>query len=204
MEGVNPNAILDEDLRSHIEVFMNLSMSADFLDSIVSAADLITESFKNGGRVLLCGNGGSAADAQHIAAEFSGRFLIDREPLDAEALTTNSSSLTAISNDYGYETVFSRQVRAKGKNGDVFIGISTSGSSKNVIEALTQAKTVGMGTVMLCGAALNGDLMKFADVIIRIPCELTPRIQEGHIFAGHTLCNIVEQRLFKSEPETAT
>jgi D-sedoheptulose 7-phosphate isomerase len=189
-------SILNSDMHDHMDTFNKLAQSDEFYDSIVKSAQIISNCFKNKGRVLLCGNGGSAADAQHIAAEFSGRFLIERPPLDAEAITTNSSNLTAIGNDYGFEIVFSRQVEAKGKSGDVFIGISTSGSSKNILAALEKAKTLGMLTISFSGKKTNDELLKYSDVIIKIPSAFTPRIQEAHIFSGHVLCNIVEQVLF--------
>lgn len=189
-------SILNSDMRSHMETFNMLAQSDEFSNSIVKSAQIIANCFKNKGRVLLCGNGGSAADAQHIAAEFSGKFLIERPPLDAEAITTNSSNLTAIGNDYGFDIVFSRQVEAKGKSGDVFIGISTSGSSKNILAALEKAKALEMMTISFSGKKINDKLLKYSDVILKIPSDFTPRIQEAHIFSGHVLCNVVEQALF--------
>jgi D-sedoheptulose 7-phosphate isomerase len=191
--------ILKSDMCSHLEIFNKFAQSEEFSDSIVRSAQIVTSCFKNKGRVLLCGNGGSAADAQHIAAEFSGRFLIERPPLDAEAITTNSSNLTAIGNDYGFDIVFSRQVEAKGKSGDVFIGISTSGTSKNILAALKKAKALEMQTISFCGKKTNDELLKCSDVILKIPSDFTPRIQEAHIFSGHVLCNIVEQALFSQQ-----
>jgi D-sedoheptulose 7-phosphate isomerase len=159
-------------------------------------AGLITECCRKKGRILVCGNGGSAADAQHIAAEFTGRFYIERKPLDAEAITTNSSALTAIGNDYTYDIVFSRMIEAKGRKGDILIALSTSGKSRNIIEALRVGKEIGMTTVALVGEKSNDMLIKYADIIINIPCSITPRIQEAHIFVGHVICEMVEVNLF--------
>jgi D-sedoheptulose 7-phosphate isomerase len=144
----------------------------------------------------LCGNGGSAADAQHIAAEFVSRFFKERKGLPAEALSTNTSILTAVGNDYSYERVFSRQVEAKGKAGDILIGISTSGKSKNVLEALRYAHKNGIKTVMLMGDYTNLELSDICDYIVKVPSKITPRIQEAHIFIGHTIAEYVEHKLF--------
>jgi D-sedoheptulose 7-phosphate isomerase len=155
----------------------------------------ITKTFKNGKKVLICGNGGSAADAQHIAAELSGKFYLDRKPLPVEALHTNSSFLTAVANDYSYDEVFSRSVRANGKAGDVLIAISTSGNSKNIIRAIEAAKDKKMITVGLTGE--NGGKMKnLCQYLIQIPSKDTPRIQESHILIGHIICEIVEKNIF--------
>ncbi|MBC8320236.1 MAG: SIS domain-containing protein [Bacteroidetes bacterium] len=162
---------------------------------IKQAADLCIASFKNYGKVLLCGNGGSAADAQHIAAELSGRFNYDREPLYAEALHVNSSFVTAVANDYSYDDVFSRMIKAAGKSGDVLIGISTSGNSINVVNALTEAKKLGMFTVGLTGLS-GGKIAEIADICIKVPSKNTARIQETHILIGHVICEEVESTLF--------
>jgi D-sedoheptulose 7-phosphate isomerase len=158
------------------------------------AARLIA-AFTAGKKVLICGNGGSAADAQHIAAEFVGKFYFDRPPLPAEALTVNTSSITAIGNDYSFDQVFSRQVEAFGAEGDVCIGISTSGNSRNVVEAFRVARSKGILTVAMTGAS-GGRLLVEADYCISIPSIDTPRIQEHHILVGHILCELVEQALF--------
>jgi len=165
---------------------------------LMTIADQLTEAFRRGNKVLLCGNGGSAADAQHIASELAGKFYFDRDPLPAIALNTNTSSLTAIANDYSFEDVFARQVRGLVKKGDVVIGISTSGASKNVILALEEAKRRGAVTIAFAGQ--EGPLNKLADYVLAVPSRDTPRIQETHITAGHIICCLVEEALFKKEP----
>ncbi len=160
-----------------------------------AVANHCIDTFKNDGKVLLCGNGGSAADAQHIAAELSGRFNYDREPLYAEALHVNSSYITAVGNDYGYDHIYSRMVKAAGKKGDVLIGISTSGNSTNVINALVEAKKQGMITVGFTGA-LGGEIDKLVDICIKVPSKNTARIQEVHLLIGHVICEEIESTLF--------
>lgn len=151
--------------------------------------------FRGDKKMLLCGNGGSASDAQHIAAELSGRFYTNRPPLYAEALHVNSSYMTAVANDYGYEATYARMVEAAGKEGDVLIGISTSGNSPNVVRAMKKAKEIGMFTVGFTGE--NGGKMKGnCDVMICIPSEDTPRIQEAHILIGHIICQLIEEEMF--------
>jgi len=154
--------------------------------------------FKNDGKVLLCGNGGSAADAQHIAAELSGRFNYDREPLYAEALHVNTSYITAVANDYGYDYVYSRMIKAAGKKGDVLIGISTSGNSPNVVNALIEAKKQGMITVGFTGAS-GGKIAEIVDICIKVPSKNTARIQEVHLLVGHVICEEIESTLFPLE-----
>ena len=163
--------------------------------SLMAIANQLVQAFRGGNKVLLFGNGGSAADAQHIACELAGKFYIDRDPLPAIALTTNTSSLTAIANDYGYETVFARQVRGLVSKGDVVIGISTSGESKNVLLAMEAAKRGGAITVAFAGQ--EGSLTRMSDYSLSIPSSDTPRIQEAHITAGHIICYLVEETLFK-------
>ena len=148
-----------------------------------------------GGRVLLCGNGGSAADATHLAAELVGRFLLEREPLAAVSLSDNPSSLTCIANDYDFTQVFARQVRALGRPGDVLIAITTSGGSPNVLEAVRAARETGLTTVGMTGAG-GGELAGLTDLCLRAPSDDTPRIQECHMLVGHTVCELVEQALF--------
>lgn len=162
--------------------------------NLVAMADLLVNAFKKGNKVLLFGNGGSAADAQHIACELAGKFYLDRAPLPAIALTTNTSSLTAIGNDYGYEEIFSRQLRALVTKGDVVIGISTSGNSPNVLRGIEEAKRLGATTIAFTGR--EGKLKKSADYVLSVPSVDTPRIQEAHITAGHIICYLVEQALF--------
>jgi len=161
---------------------------------IAEAGAIMIRSLRAGGKIMFCGNGGSAADSQHLAAELMGRFLKDRNPLPAMALSVDTSALTAIANDYGYEHVFSRQLRGLGRPGDVLIAISTSGRSRNVVAALETARENGFGTIGLCGA--NGGLMEeYCDVCIKAPAERTDLIQQLHITIGHILCGLVEEAL---------
>lgn len=180
-------------IAAHIDITQHMQDQSAAL--LVQVAEKLIEAFNSGKKVLLCGNGGSAADAQHIAAEFVGKFYFDRPALPAEALTVNTSSITAIGNDYSFDQVFSRQVEAFGVPGDLCIGISTSGNSRNVIEAFQAAKRIGMTTVALTGAS-GGQMVSKVDYCIQIPSTDTPRIQEHHILVGHILCEIVEQALF--------
>lgn len=158
-------------------------------------AGVITASMRAGGKLLLAGNGGSAGDSQHVAAEFTGRMLYDRDPLPALALTTDTSALTAIGNDYGFELAFERQVRALGRAGDVLLGISTSGNSPNVLLALDAARARGMATLAFAGAA-GGRMVGRADMVLRAPSDWTPVIQQVHITAAHILCSLVERAMF--------
>jgi len=162
--------------------------------NLVAMANLLVDAFRKGNKVLLFGNGGSAADAQHIACELAGKFYLDRTPLPAIALTTNTSSLTAIANDYGYEAVFARQIRGLAKAGDIAIGISTSGESPNVVLGIEEAKRLGAITIAFTGQ--GGRLKELADHVLSVPSFDTPRIQEVHITAGHIICFLVEQALF--------
>ncbi len=188
--------VLDRIQRS-IEVKQALLMDADFRELVAQAAMQIVTSLRAGGKVLFFGNGGSAADAQHLAAEFTGRYLKERRALPALALHGNSSAVTAIGNDYGFDQVFARQMEALGKEGDVAVGISTSGNSRNVVRALEVAKSKGIFTVALTGAS-GGAMKNVADCTLRIPSEETPRIQECHILTGHILCEIAEEMLFEA------
>ncbi len=165
------------------------------LAQVEQTATLIVDTLNAGGKVLLAGNGGSAADAQHIAAEFVSRFHYDRPGLAAIALTTDTSILTAIGNDYGYERLFARQVQALGRKGDVFIGISTSGNSGNVLEALQVARSMGLTTVGFAGQT-GGKMVESCDLLLRMPSKETPKIQEGHIAIGHIICGLVEATIF--------
>ncbi|HRG33037.1 MAG: D-sedoheptulose 7-phosphate isomerase [Saprospiraceae bacterium] len=167
------------------------------LTKILEASHKILHSLQNGGRIYFCGNGGSAADAQHLAAEFSGRFYQDRKALPAEALHTNTSYLTAVANDYSYDVVYSRLIHGVGHPQDVLIGISTSGNSKNIVLALEEAKKIGMATIGLTGS--KGGIMKdICDINLAMPSEDTPRIQECHIMIGHIICQMVEDMYFQS------
>ena len=171
---------------------------ADITPSVERAAALMIQSLKNDGRILFCGNGGSAADAQHLAAELSGRYLLNRPALDAEALHVNTSALTAIANDFSYETVFSRQVEAHGRPGDTLVAISTSGGSANVVKAAEAARRKNMRVIAMTGER-NSLLAGMADVVLAVPTAETPRIQEMHILIGHTLCEIIEKSLFEEK-----
>ncbi len=164
------------------------------LQSLEQVAQACVAALRAGNKILIAGNGGSAADAQHIAAEFVSRFDFDRPGLPSIALNTDTSMLTAIGNDYGYEHVFRRQVQAQGRAGDVFIGISTSGNSRNIVTAVEEARSMGLLTVALCGA--GGVLPGMVDHALRVPATHTPRIQESHILLGHILCGYVEEVLF--------
>jgi len=168
------------------------------LRQIVEITEIIIGSLKKGGKILIFGNGGSAADAQHIAAELIGRFKRDRSALAAIALTTNTSILTSLANDYGYEVIFAKQIEALGKKNDVAIGISTSGKAKNVITGIKQAKRMGIKTVALSGGD-GGDLTRSADFSLLVPSNITARIQEAHITIGHAICEIVEYTLCRKE-----
>ena len=158
---------------------------------------MIVATYKNGNKVLIAGNGGSAADAQHMAAEFVSRFFYDRPGLPAIALTTDTSMLTAIGNDYGFKKLFSRQLQAQSQSGDIFIGISTSGNSENVIHAVMTAKEANIASVVLCGE--GGTLKDLADIAICVPSSITPYIQECHICIAHMICAIVEAQIFPKE-----
>jgi D-sedoheptulose 7-phosphate isomerase len=165
------------------------------LPRLLEAIQVISQSFEGGNKLLLFGNGGSAADAQHIAAEFVNRYIIDRPPLPAIALTTDTSILTSVANDSAFVEIFSKQVKALGREGDVAMGLSTSGNSPNVIKGFEVAKEMGLKTVALTGGD-GGTLSKIADIALIVPSTSTPRIQEVHILIGHTLCEMVEHQLF--------
>jgi D-sedoheptulose 7-phosphate isomerase len=173
--------------------------TGDCTRQIADAAQVVLESLREGGKLLLFGNGGSAADALHIAAEFVGRYMLEREPLPALALVANPSAVTAIGNDYGFEEVFARQVLALGAPGDVAIGLTTSGRSPNVVMGLAAARGAGMKTVAMTGGA-PGPVGEAADLCIRVPSGDTPRVQEGHMLAAHIICEWVEARLVEEAP----
>ena len=182
-------------IKKSIETKRNILENENILSKIRDVSLVIVDSLKNGGKVLICGNGGSAADSQHIAAELVGRLSFDRPGLPAMALTVDSSILTAVGNDYGYEMVFSRQVQACAQKGDVLIGISSSGNSKNVVNAILEAKEKGVFTVGFTGEK-DGLISANADITIKIPSSETPIIQESHIMAGHIICAMVEKMMF--------
>ncbi len=174
---------------------VKVAFARENADRIVEVVQLIARAFRDGKKVILFGNGGSATDASHIAAEFVNRFLLERPPLPAIALNTDPAVLTSISNDYGYEQVFSKQLAALGHEGDVVIGISTSGNSPNVIKALETAKKNGMKTIVMTGGT-GGKMKKLADYTFIVPSPHTPHIQETHITLGHILCQMVDEELF--------
>jgi len=186
-------------IKSKIEESVKLKTSllsnTEILNSVNAVVNDIVSSYKNGGKVLWCGNGGSAADAQHLAAELSGRFYYDRAPLFSEALHVNTSYITAVANDYSYDIIYSRLVEAMGKKGDVLIGLSTSGNSGNVIKALEKANAMGITTVAFTGES-GGRIKGLSKYLINIPSSDTPRIQECHMLLGHTICELVEMNLF--------
>jgi D-sedoheptulose 7-phosphate isomerase len=184
-------------IQASIDVKVALLQNTEVLNNIQQVAKELVILFKNKGKAHFCGNGGSAADAQHISAELSGRFYKDREPLNAEALHVNTSYLTAVANDYSYDEVYARMVKASGKSGDVIIGISTSGNSANIVRALETANALGMVTVGLTGAAV-GKMDAICKYMIKVPSKDTPRIQETHILIGHILCEMIENELFQS------
>ena len=191
------DASVRERIIASIELKQALLKQSQLLAQI---ADELIRAYRAGRKVILFGNGGSAADAQHIAAELAGRYYMDRKPLPAEALTVNTSILTAIGNDYGFEQIFARQVEALGNPGDIAIGISTSGNSPNVIEGIRAAKRKGMITIGLTGAD-GGQLKNEVDYCICVPSKDTPRIQEAHILIGHIWCELIERALFGDERE---
>ncbi|HOV90585.1 MAG TPA: SIS domain-containing protein [Syntrophorhabdaceae bacterium] len=177
------------------KVIYTIKKNNTIQSTILDITGEIVNALRNDKKVLLCGNGGSAADAQHIAAEFSGKFYKDREPLYAEALHVNTSYLTAVANDYSYDEIYSRLIKAKGRQGDILIAISTSGNSKNIVNAINTANHIGMITIGLTGAkkCLMDTVCKY---LIKIPSEDTPRIQESHILIGHIICEIIEKEIF--------
>jgi D-sedoheptulose 7-phosphate isomerase len=189
--------LIRDRIQRNIDVKQALLRDSAFHVLVAQVAMQIVMSMRAGGKVFFFGNGGSAADAQHLAAEFTGRYLKERRALPALALHANTSSLTAIGNDYGFDFVFARQLEALGNAGDVAVGISTSGNSSNVLRALEVAKSKSMYTVVLAGAT-GGAMKKLADCTLCIPSDETPRIQECHILTGHLICEIVEQMLFEN------
>jgi len=191
-------SVIQTNLRTSIAVKQQLLSDPQILETVETINKGIIGCFRADGKVFFCGNGGSAADAQHLAAELSGRYYYDRPPLFAEALHVNTSYLTAVANDYSYEEIYARLIRAVGRKGDILIGLSTSGNSGNVIKALVQAKQQGMITVGLTGQG-GGKMVDHCDHLIKVPSKDTPRIQECHMLIGHSICEVVEQTLFPRE-----
>lgn len=183
--------IFKKNIEEHLEVITRIY---SLTDDVLNAIEICTVTLRGGGKIMLCGNGGSAADSQHLAAEFTGRFIKDRKPLAAMALTTDSSALTCIGNDYSFADVFARQVIGLGNKGDCVIGISTSGNSENVIKAIKAANKIGMRAIGLLGRD-GGELASLCECSVIVPSNITARIQEAHILIGHTICGAVEHNL---------
>jgi D-sedoheptulose 7-phosphate isomerase len=182
-------------IQASIDTKQQLLQQEELLKVIEKVVDAIVTAFKNGNRVYFCGNGGSAADAQHLAAEFSGRFYTDRKALPAEALHCNTSYLTAVANDYSFDVVYSRMIDGVGQAGDVLVGLSTSGNSANIVRAFETAKEKKMITIGFTGVS-GGQMKVVSDFLINIPSTDTPRIQESHIMVGHIICQLVEEKYF--------
>lgn len=187
--------IIKKSVKDSIEAKQNILQAPLLLEKIEKAAQTIIQSYKAGNKTLFCGNGGSAADAQHLAAELSGRFYYDRPPLYSEALHVNTSYLTAVANDYAFEDIYARYIKAAGQHGDVLVGLSTSGNSANVIKAFETANNIGMKTIALTGKS-GGKMQNTAHILINVPSDDTPRIQESHILIGHIICQLVESTIF--------
>jgi len=183
---------INELINEHFDTIKILKEDTALIEKVNEVCLMMTECFKNGGQVLFCGNGGSASDSQHLATEFVSRFLLERKALNSEALTTNTSSLTAIANDYAFDQIFARQVEAKGKEGDILVGISTSGNSGNVVEAIKKANEIGIKTIGMIGGKTDCKIYEEADISLCMPSKHTPRIQEMHILIGHIICELVE------------
>lgn len=189
------NSRIKEVIAESIQTKQLILENIKLLETIDVVAEICTKALQADKKILFCGNGGSAADAQHLAAEFSGRFYFDREPLFAEALHVNTSYLTAVANDYSYDEIYSRLVKAKVRKGDVLIGISTSGNSKNIIRAFEQAKSQEAITIAMTGET-GGKMKDQVDYLLNMPSTDTPRIQESHIMVGHIICELVEKNIF--------
>ena len=182
-------------IQASIDTKLQMLQNTTLLQTVEDVVNAVTYCFQNGGKLLFCGNGGSAADAQHLAAEFSGRFYKDRDALPAEALHCNTSYITAVANDYSYDVIYSRLVKGMGKKGDIIIGLSTSGNSKNIVAAFEEAKAKEMITIGFTGSH-GGNMKSISDFLINVPSDDTPRIQESHITIGHIICQLVEEKYF--------
>ena len=183
-------------IQDSIDVKQNILNDDRLYLAVNDAVNVIVNAFEKGNKVLFCGNGGSASDAQHLAAEFSGRFYTDRDALPAEALHCNTSYITAVANDYSYDVIYSRLIKGIGNPGDILVGLSTSGNSKNIIKAFEEAKVKGMITISFTGST-GGKLKSLSDILINVPSDDTPRIQESHITLGHIICQFVEEIYFR-------
>lgn len=188
-------AKIEQSIQESIRLKERILHDEAWLARMEDAVALMVSALRDGGRIHFCGNGGSAADAQHLAAELSGRFRLDRPPLNAEALTCNSSYLTAVSNDYGYDSIFERLLKGVGRAGDLLVAISTSGNSQNILRVCEAAQQMGIKVIALTGES-GGKMRMCADILLNVPSQDTPRIQEAHIMVGHILCEMVEQILF--------
>lgn len=186
---------ISKSIQDSIQAKQAILDNPTFLANIEAAAKMMVASLRQGGKIHFCGNGGSAADAQHLAAELSGRFYFDRAPLNAEALHCNTSYLTAVGNDYGYDLIFSRLLKGTAKKGDIIVGISTSGNSQNIINAFEVAREMGVSIIAMTGET-GGKMKDYADVLLNVPSKDTPRIQESHILIGHIICELVETEMF--------
>ena len=195
---MDKNLLINQIIKNNIEIKEKILNNKEIVCLIEKITEEIVSAFQANKKVLICGNGGSAADAQHIAAELSGKFYLDRDPLPAEALHVNSSFLTAVANDYSYEQVFSRMIKAQGKQGDILISISTSGNSSNILKAIETANEKQMIVVGLTGQD-GGKMKNVCKYLIKVPSTDTPRIQEAHILIGHIICQIVEQEIFNKK-----
>jgi len=191
------NSQIKKIIKDSIDVKTLVLANNELIETLAQCVTEIVAAFKNGNKVLFCGNGGSAADAQHLAAEFSGRFYSDREALPAEALHVNTSYLTAVANDYSYDVVYSRIIKGIGKKGDILIGLSTSGNSGNIVKAFETANEKGMITIGLTGST-GGKMKELSKYLLNVPSNDTPRIQESHILLGHIICQLVEEQYFNT------
>lgn len=182
-------------IQNSISVKQQILQDTELIDRIALIVSQMVKTLKNGGKIHFCGNGGSAADAQHLAAELSGRFYFDRESLNAEALHCNTSYLTAVANDYGYDEVYARLLKGTARNGDLLVALSTSGNSENILKTCNVAREMGVFVVGMTGVS-GGDLKRYSDILLNVPSSDTPRIQEAHIMLGHILCEHVEKEIF--------
>jgi D-sedoheptulose 7-phosphate isomerase len=189
---------VETQIKKSYEVKKSILENKEIFNEIIKIGEILIDVYKKGNKLLIAGNGGSAADAQHIAGELVSKFYFDRPALPAIALTTDTSIITAIGNDYGYKYLFSRQIEANGVKGDAFLGISTSGNSKNIIEGVKKAKEKGLITICLTGET-GGEMKNLCDYIIKVPSSETPRIQESHILIGHIWCSMIEKDIFGEE-----
>jgi D-sedoheptulose 7-phosphate isomerase len=193
---LNADVKITSIIQESIDVKTQVLKDPKITITVREVVDVVVNAFKSGNKVWFCGNGGSAADAQHLAAEFSGRFYKDRDPLPSEALHVNTSYLTAVANDYSYNEVYSRIIKGSGRSGDILIGLSTSGNSQNIVGAFEQAKKQGLITIGFTGST-GGKMKPVSDYLLAVPSSDTPRIQEVHIMLGHIVCQLVEETLFQ-------